>query len=103
MLLMSEFAPLKLERALSVDPTEIFNVERCLSCTPRWLVFLERMGTSATCHQATDFFCRAVSRLVASLEIFMLETDFRSVRRSVRDHQSLGRSRVLGGAAWVET
>ncbi len=30
------------EWALSVDPTEISNVERCLSCAPRWLVFLER-------------------------------------------------------------
>ena len=30
------------ELALTVDPTEVFNVRRCLSCDPRWLVFLER-------------------------------------------------------------
>jgi len=30
------------ELALTVNPTEIFNVERCLRCEPRWLVFLER-------------------------------------------------------------
>jgi hypothetical protein len=30
------------ELAITVDPTEILNVRRCLSCDPRWLVFLER-------------------------------------------------------------
>ena len=55
------------EWALSVDPTEIFNVERCLSCTPRWLVFLERTGRSHAAMKPLTS-SQAASRLVADLE-----------------------------------
>jgi hypothetical protein len=55
------------EWALSVDPTEIFNVERCLSCTPRWLVFLERTGSSQPVIKPLTT-SQAASRLVADLE-----------------------------------
>jgi hypothetical protein len=55
------------EWALSVDPTEISNVERCLSCAPRWLVFLERkMDSPPVIKPLTSW--EAASRLVADLE-----------------------------------
>jgi hypothetical protein len=55
------------EWAISVDPTEIFNVERCLSCDPRWLVFLERTGNSRPLIKPVTSL-QAASRLVADLE-----------------------------------
>jgi hypothetical protein len=55
------------EWAISVDPTEIFNVERCLSCAPRWLVFLERTGNSRPLVKPVTSL-QAASRLVADLE-----------------------------------
>jgi hypothetical protein len=55
------------EWALDVDPTEISNVERCLSCVPRWLVFLERTFESlSVVKQITSE--EAASRLAADLE-----------------------------------
>lgn len=55
------------EWALNVDPTEISNVERCLSCAPRWLVFLERKVDSAPLIKPLSSW-EAASRLVADLE-----------------------------------
>jgi hypothetical protein len=55
------------EWVLNVDPTEISNVERCLSCTPRWLVFLERHVDSPTVVKPLSS-REAASRLVADLE-----------------------------------
>lgn len=55
------------EWALNVDPTEIFNVERSLSCAPRWLVFLERKADSLPVIKPLSS-CEAASRLVADLE-----------------------------------
>jgi hypothetical protein len=55
------------EWALNVDPTEISNVERCLSCAPRWLVFLERKVDSLPVIKPLSS-CEAASRLVADLE-----------------------------------
>jgi hypothetical protein len=55
------------EWALSVDPTETFNVERCLSCAPRWLVFLERTGNSRPVIKPVTSL-QAASRLAADLE-----------------------------------
>jgi len=55
------------EWALNVDPTEIFHVERCLSCEPRWLVFLERTGNSRPVIKPLSSL-EAASRLAADLE-----------------------------------
>jgi hypothetical protein len=55
------------EWAINVDPTEISNVQRCLSCTPRWLVFLERKVDSPPVIKSLSS-CEAASRLVADLE-----------------------------------
>jgi len=55
------------EWALNVDPTEISNVERCLSCVPRWLVFLERKVDSPPLIKPLSS-REAASRLVADLE-----------------------------------
>jgi hypothetical protein len=55
------------EWALNVDPTEIFNVERRLTCEPRWLVFLERTGNSRPVIKPVTSL-QAASRLVADLE-----------------------------------
>jgi energy-coupling factor transporter ATP-binding protein EcfA2 len=55
------------ELALNVDPTEISNVERCLSCVPRWLVFLERKVDSPPLIKPLSS-GEAASRLVADLE-----------------------------------
>jgi hypothetical protein len=78
------------EWALNVEPTEISNVERCLSCTPRWLVFLERKVDSPPVIKPLSSW-EAASRLVADLEImppvifdqyeFQLETINRLVDR----------------------
>jgi len=78
------------EWALNVDPTEISNVERCLSCTPRWLVFLERKVDSPPVIKPLSS-REAASRLVADLEMmpplifdqyeFQLETINRLVDR----------------------
>jgi len=48
-------------------PTEISNVERCLSCAPRWLVFLERKEDSPPVIKPVSVW-EAASRLVADLE-----------------------------------
>jgi energy-coupling factor transporter ATP-binding protein EcfA2 len=79
------------EWALNVDPTEISNVERCLSCAPRWLVFLERKVDSAPPVIKPLSSREAASRLVADLETmphiifdqyeFQLETINRLVDR----------------------
>jgi hypothetical protein len=55
------------ELALAVDPTEVFNVRRCLSCDPRWLVFLERKVDSAPVIKPMSSL-EAASRLAADLE-----------------------------------
>jgi hypothetical protein len=55
------------EWALNVDPTQISNVERCLSCAPRWLVFLERKVDSPPVIKPLSS-SEAASRLVADLE-----------------------------------
>ena len=55
------------EWALNVDPTEISNAERCLSCAPRWLVFLERKVDSPTVIEPLSS-QEAASRLSADLE-----------------------------------
>ena len=55
------------EWALNVDPTEISNVERCLSCAPRWLVFLERKEDSPPVIKPVSSL-EAASRIVADLE-----------------------------------
>src|SRR5271168_2045 len=55
------------EWALNVDPAGISNVERCLSCTPRWLVFLERELNSPPVIKPLSS-SEAASRLVADLE-----------------------------------
>jgi len=56
------------EWALNVDPTEMSNVERCLSCAPRWLVFLERkVGSPPVIKPLSSW--EAASRLVADLEM----------------------------------
>ena len=78
------------EWALNVDPTEISNVERCLSCAPQWLVFLERKVDSPPVIKPLGS-SEAVSRLVADLETmppiifdqyeFQLETIKRLVDR----------------------
>ena len=78
------------EWALNVDPTEISNVDRCLSCTPRWLVFLERKVDSPPVIKPLSS-REAASRLVADLEMmppvifdqyeFQLETINRLVDR----------------------
>ena len=78
------------EWALNVDPTEISNVERCLSCAPRWLVFLERKVDSPPVIKPLSS-REAASRLVADLETmppiifdqyeFQLETINRLVDR----------------------
>jgi|SRR5580658_131638 hypothetical protein len=78
------------EWALNVEPTEISNVERCLSCTPRWLVFLERKVVSPPVIEPLSSW-EAASRLVADLEMmppvifdqyeFQLETINRLVDR----------------------
>jgi hypothetical protein len=58
------------EWVLNVDPTGISNVERCLNCTPRWLVFLERkerkVDSSPVIKPLSSW--EAASRLVADLE-----------------------------------
>jgi hypothetical protein len=56
------------EWALNVDPTEISKVERCLSCAPRWLVFLERKVDSPPVIKPLNSW-EAASRLVADLEM----------------------------------
>jgi hypothetical protein len=58
------------EWALSVDPTAISNVERCLSCAPRWLVFLERKERKVDSPPIIKPLnsSEAASRLVADLE-----------------------------------
>jgi hypothetical protein len=56
------------EWAFKVDPTEISNVERCLSCAPRWLVFLERKVESPPVIKPLSSW-EAASRLVADLEM----------------------------------
>jgi hypothetical protein len=58
------------EWALNVDPTKISNVERCLSCIPRWLVFLEREERRADSSPVIRPLSsrEAASRLVADLE-----------------------------------
>jgi hypothetical protein len=78
------------EWALNVDPTEISKVERCLSCAPRWLVFLERKVASPPVIKPLSS-GEAASRLVADLEAmppilfeqyeFQLETINRLVDR----------------------
>ena len=78
------------EWALNVDPTEISNVERCLSCAPQWLVFLERKVDSPPVIKPLGS-SEAASRLVADLETmppiifdqyeFQLETIKRLVDR----------------------
>jgi hypothetical protein len=55
------------ELALNVDPTAISNIERCLSCAPRWLIFLERTMDSPPVVKALSP-REAASRLVADLE-----------------------------------
>lgn len=55
------------ERAFTVDPTEVFHVQRCLSCTPRWLVFLERKVNSRPMIKPLSS-RQAASRLAADLE-----------------------------------
>jgi HPr Serine kinase C-terminal domain len=55
------------EWALNVDPTEISSVERCLSCAPRWLVFLERKVESRPVARQLSS-PEAASRLLADLE-----------------------------------
>jgi hypothetical protein len=55
------------EWALNVDPTEISNVERCLSCVPRWLLFLERKVEPPPVIKPLSS-SEAASRLVADLE-----------------------------------
>jgi hypothetical protein len=55
------------ELALTVDPTEIFNVRRCVSCNPRWLVFLERKVDSRPVIKPVSSL-QAASRLAADLE-----------------------------------
>ena len=55
------------EWALNPDPTEISNVIRCLSCAPRWLVFLERKVDSPPVVKPISS-REAASRLVADLE-----------------------------------
>lgn len=55
------------ELAFTVDPIEIFNVRRCLSCDPRWLVFLERTADSRPVIKPVSSF-EAASRLAADLE-----------------------------------
>jgi hypothetical protein len=59
------------EWALNVDPTEISNVERCLSCAPQWLVFLERRADSPPVIKPLSS-REAASRLVADLEMMPL-------------------------------
>jgi hypothetical protein len=58
------------ELAFTVDPTRIFDVERCLSCEPRWLVFLERRdrteGSAPVIKQVRS--SEAAARLVVDLE-----------------------------------
>jgi hypothetical protein len=56
------------ELAFTVDPTEMFNVRRCLSCEPRWLVFLERKEDSRPVIKPVSSL-EAASRLAADLEI----------------------------------
>lgn len=78
------------EWALNVEPTEISKVERCLSTTPRWLVFLERKVDSSPVIKPLSS-GEAASRLVADLEMmppvifdqyeFQLETINRLVDR----------------------
>ncbi len=59
------------ELAFTVDPTEMFNVERCLSCEPRWLVFLERRdeteGSTPVIKPVSP--SEAAARLVVDLEL----------------------------------
>jgi hypothetical protein len=55
------------EFALNVDPTEIFSVRRCLSCEPRWLVFLERTEDSRPLIKPLSSL-QAAARLAADLE-----------------------------------
>jgi len=55
------------EWVLNMDPTEISNVERCLSCAPQWLVFLERKTDSQPVIKPLSPL-EAASRLVADLE-----------------------------------
>jgi hypothetical protein len=55
------------EWALHVDPTEISDVKRCLSCAPRWLVFLERTVGSPPLVKPLSS-SEAAARLVADLE-----------------------------------
>jgi hypothetical protein len=56
------------ELAFTVDPTEMFNVRRCLSCEPRWLVFLERKEDSRPVIKPVSSL-EAASRLAADLEM----------------------------------
>jgi len=78
------------EWALNVDPTKISKVERCLSCVPRWLVFLERKEDSPPVIKQLSS-REAASRLVIDLEMmpalmldqyeYQLETINRLVNR----------------------
>jgi hypothetical protein len=78
------------EWALNVDPIEISSGERCLSCAPRWLVFLERKADLPPVIKPLSS-SEAASRLVADLETippilcdqyeFQLETINRLVDR----------------------
>lgn len=56
------------EWALNVDPTVVLKVDRCLSCDPKWLVFLERNKGSRTVIKPVSS-SQAASRLVADLEM----------------------------------
>jgi hypothetical protein len=55
------------EWALEVDPTQNFPIQRCLSCAPEWLVFLERKLDSSPVIKPVSSL-QAASRLMADLE-----------------------------------
>jgi hypothetical protein len=82
------------EWALSVDPTEISNVERCLSCSPRWLVFLERTGDSPPVVKPLSS-GEAASRLAADLETMP------SVIFDQYEYQLETIHRLVGRQCWV--
>lgn len=82
------------EMALQVDPNEELGVERCLTCTPEWLVFLERSP------QTSPMFRRITSREAAA----RLAGDLESLPECIADqrrHQSETIDLLVDRNCWV--
>jgi hypothetical protein len=82
------------ELSFEVDPSETFSVNRCSSCVPRWIVFMERTPKGGAVFERITS-SEAASRFASDLELLP------SCISSQRDHQHETIKELSRRECWV--